>query len=239
MTPLRNIRFRPRLVPSVAAAVFIVITIGLGSWQTHRAEEKLKLQEKKEHFASLPPIPLPGKNFDGGEYSQRAVFVVGEFLPAMSLYIDNRIYRGQAGYHVVTPLKVQGAGDHVLVNRGWIPAGTDRSRLPVVATSAGTIKIEGIAVAPPSNAYELAPDTTPGPLRQNLVLPRIASDFRLDLRPIVLLQTSDTADGLVRDWPKPSAGADVNRAYALQWYAMALVAFVLWLALNFKQKAMT
>lgn len=40
----------------------------------------------------------------------------------------------------------------------------------------------------------------------------------------VVQQTSSAADGLVRDWPAPSAGVDRHRGYAVQWYALAALA---------------
>jgi surfeit locus 1 family protein len=44
------------------------------------------------------------------------------------------------------------------------------------------------------------------------------------LAPWVAQQTSPAADGLVRDWPALGAGADRHRGYAVQWYALAVVA---------------
>ena len=236
MMSIHALRFVPRPVPTLAAALFMALTIGLGNWQTQRAEEKLEVQHRMERSSDLAPVMLPAVDIDIGQLAQRRVFAMGEFLPAKTLYIDNRVYQGQPGYHVVTPLRLQGSGAHVLVNRGWVAVGRDRGRLPAVVTPEGLVRIEGMAVVPPGSVYELAPDTTPGPLRQHLVLARIASELSLELQPVVLQQTSSAPDGLVRDWPKPSAGADVNRAYALQWYAMALAALVMWLVFSSKRR---
>ena len=54
--------------------------------------------------------------------------------------------------------------------------------------------------------------------------------------PVAIEQRSASADGLDRNWPDPASGAERNRAYALQWYAMALVGVVLWISLNLKKK---
>jgi cytochrome oxidase assembly protein ShyY1 len=55
------------------------------------------------------------------------------------------------------------------------------------------------------------------------------------LQPIVVQQTSDADDGLARDWPRPDAGVDKHRIYALQWYSFAALAAVLYVFLSFKR----
>jgi surfeit locus 1 family protein len=59
--------------------------------------------------------------------------------------------------------------------------------------------------------------------------------MKLAMQPVVVLQTGKAPDGLVRDWPKPDAGVNTHRAYALQWYVMAVLAVALWLGLNLKK----
>ena len=87
-------------------------------------------------------------------------------------------------------------------------------------------------MVPQGSPYQLAADATSGPLRQHLVPQRIAEETGLALQPIVMLQTSAAADGLVRDWPKPDAGVNTHLAYALQWYVMAFVIAAMWIGLN-------
>ncbi|SRR5712691_8153781 len=139
-----------------------------------------------------------------------------------------------AGYHVLTPLAIEGGDAHVLVNRGWIAAG-DRSRLPAVSTPAGVQTIEGTAVVPGRRFIELAPETANGALRQNLVIEREQERLALRLQPFVIEQTSDAQDGLARVWERPDAGAERNRGYALQWYSFALLAAILYVVLNFRR----
>jgi len=69
----------------------------------------------------------------------------------------------------------------------------------------------------------------------NLVLERYAKWSGLDLLPVVLQQTNDTGDRLVRDWPRPDFGIEKHKAYALQWYALAAVTVILYVVLNLKR----
>jgi cytochrome oxidase assembly protein ShyY1 len=52
---------------------------------------------------------------------------------------------------------------------------------------------------------------------------------------VVVLLTSDAPDGLVRAWERPDAGANTNRAYALQWYALAVLTAALYVGFGFRQ----
>jgi surfeit locus 1 family protein len=228
-------RFVPGPIPTLAALLVCLLTISLGNWQSRRAAEKMTLQARLDTHARLQPIELGQRQLEPSILAERPVTARGSFLADRTLFIDNRIFRGTPGYHVVTPLRIDGGPMHVLVNRGWIAAGPSRSRLPVVSTPESGVVIEGLAVVPLGQPFELAPDATDGPLRQNLIPERIAMEMNLMIQPIVVLQTSAAGDGLVREWPKPDAGVNTHRAYALQWYVMAVLTVCLWIGLNLRK----
>lgn len=229
--------FRPGLVPSFAAAGFIALTLALGVWQTRRAEEKIALGLKLDEAAKRPVLSVPSERADAEGFERRRVAARGRFLARTTLFLDNHVFRGTAGYQVFTALKLEGGGDvEVLVKRGWIAAG-DRSRLPRVLTPQGLQTIEGTAVVPSSRFLELAPEAASGALRENLVLPREEKRLGLKLQPFVIEQTSDAPDGLVRVWERPDTGVERHRSYALQWYSFAALVAVLYVALGFKRAA--
>jgi surfeit locus 1 family protein len=72
---------------------------------------------------------------------------------------------------------------------------------------------------------------------QNLVLARYAKWSGLKLQPIVLQQTSEADDGLLRVWGRPDTGADKHRGYAFQWYALAMTILIVYVALSFRRSA--
>ena len=225
--------FRPGLATSVAAAAFIALTVSFGDWQTRRAEEKLELSRKIEQSTRGPLLSIPSTQLAAVEFERRRVSARGRFAARATLFLDNKVLRGVAGYHVLTPLRLEGGDLHVLVDRGWIAAG-ERSRLPAVPAPEGVQTIEGIAVVPGRRYIELAPEAASGPLRQNLVLEREEKRLALRLQPFVIEQTSDAQDGLAREWERPDTGVDRHRSYALQWYSFAVLAAILYVALSFK-----
>jgi len=197
--------FRPGWLPTLAAAAFIALTIALGGWQTRRAEEKLEAGRRIDEAARGPVLSVPASRADVASFERRRVVARGIFVARDTFFLDNKIMHGVAGYQILTPLRPESGGVHVLVNRGWIGAG-DRSRLPGVSTPEGLQTIEGEAVVPSSRFLELAPEQGDGPLRENLVLAREEGRLGLTLQPFVIQQTSDARDGLVREWERPDTG---------------------------------
>jgi surfeit locus 1 family protein len=221
-------------MPSLAAAVFIALTIALGAWQTRRAEEKLEAGRRVDEMARAPALQVPATRIEPAGVERRRVAARGTFVALGTFFLDNKTMRGVAGYHVVTPLRLDGGGPAVLVNRGWIAAG-ERSRLPEVPTPEGVQTIEGVAVVPSSRFLELAPESESGRMRENLVVSREERRLGLSLQPFVIEQTSDAGDGLVRSWERPDTGADRHRSYALQWYSFAALAAALYVVLGFRR----
>jgi cytochrome oxidase assembly protein ShyY1 len=70
---------------------------------------------------------------------------------------------------------------------------------------------------------------------QNANAAGIAQAAGIKIIPLMLEQTSDTQDGLVRDWPLPSAGVERHRGYAFQWYGLAATALIFFVVTGFRR----
>jgi surfeit locus 1 family protein len=70
---------------------------------------------------------------------------------------------------------------------------------------------------------------------QNLDLDRYAAAYNIDLQPLVLQQSNESGDGLVRAWRRPDTGVDRHRAYALQWFVMSGMIAVLYLGFHVRR----
>src|SRR5215475_8482130 len=132
-------RFRPTLWPTLALAVFVAATVGLGDWQRHRSAEKAALRGQNELAAHQQPLELTAASADVATLRFRSVRASGEFDGRRQVLIDNKVHAGRPGFDVVTPLKLAGGDRYVLVDRGWIAQGARRSELPQVPPPAGRI----------------------------------------------------------------------------------------------------
>ncbi|MDM4767582.1 SURF1 family protein [Pelomonas sp. SE-A7] len=208
-----------RWVVLAAALVGVVVTARLGWWQLDRAAEKKALQtalDAGERAAPLPasalleqPMPL-----------HRKVKLRGEWLADHTVFLDNRHMQGRSGFFAVTPLKLEGRDEFVLVQRGWLPVDPrQHDKLPQLETPAGLVDVEGRVAATPSRAYQLG-EAGAGSIRQNLDPAAYARETGLKLLPLAVWQTAG-ADSLPRDWPAPDLGLSKHYGYAFQWFALA------------------
>src|SRR5450432_3829964 len=101
--------FRPSLAPTLAAVLGVVITALLGNWQLNRAAEKARLQERIEQAGRHAPIHLGAAQLDLAEVVYFQVEATGQFKRDATVYIDNRVRNGIAGYEIITPLRVEGS----------------------------------------------------------------------------------------------------------------------------------
>ena len=228
-------QFAPGMWPTLAALFFFVLTLWLGNWQSGRAETKRALQARYDVAVREAPIHVGSTLLDRDSVLYRKLEVRGVFDPTHTILLDNRIYNGVAGYHVLTPLIIEGGSLAILVNRGWVAVGRSREQIPLPPTPHGLVRIEGMAVDPHSRYLELMHAPPQGRVWQNLDFARYATTTRLSLQPLLLLQTSPLADGLQRDWPRPDTGVSMHVSYAIQWYSLATTLAVLWLVLNVKR----
>lgn len=239
MHPLRlrvgDWEFAPGLWPTLAALLFFGLTLWLGNWQTERAETKRVLQAHYDAATLEAPIHVGSTLLDASSVLHQRLEVRGVFDETHTILLDNRVHNGVAGYHVLTPLKIEGDQRAILVNRGWVAIGRSRNQLPTLMMPAGQIRLEGMAADPYSRYVELAHADPQGRVWQNLDFDRYAERYGLPLQPVLLMQTSEEKDGLLRAWSRPDSGVSMHVSYAVQWYSLAATLVVLWLVLNVKR----
>lgn len=223
------IRFRLRWIPLCATLIVAAAGIALGQWQTHRAQEKLAIQQKMAERELSPPLTVLTSLTTADADEFRQVKLRGEFVQGWTVYLENRPYQGGIGFYVLTPFKIAGSDQAIVVARGWAPRNAaDRTRVPPAPVPVGEVQVEGILRSDAGHVLQLgrADAPAPGAILQNLDMPAYAKASGLTLLPLVVEQTGRADDMLVRDWPAPSLGIDRHRGYAVQWYALAAMALV-------------
>ena len=223
---LRPARFWLLSAASVAA---MLLTASLGVWQLSRAAQKIALQQSIVERQQMPI--LDGAELVAGRAEvllQRRAVLRGTWLAKQTVFLDNRQMNGKPGFFVVTPLRLEGSGAVIVVQRGWVQRSfTDRAQLPPVPTDASRVQIEGRIAPPPSKLYAFA-GADQGVIRQNLDLRQYAEEIGLAVLPVSLLQSGSSADGLLRDWPRVEAGVEKHYGYAFQWFALSALITMLY-----------
>lgn len=228
---------RPR--PAQWAFVALTVLIGaacirLGLWQLDRLEERRQNNQAVAAKLEQPVIDLTAGTDPTTDLTYRRLRARGTLDAAHEILLSNRSYSGQAGVHLVTPLRIEGTGSAILVDRGWIPAsqaGEDERRAFLLR---GPIDVSGIgrpSQAEPSIALLADPTAAPGSASllqwRFLHVPSIQQQVPYELLPVVLEATEPIGGQTL---PKLQTELDLSEgshmSYAIQWFAFAIISFL-------------
>jgi len=224
-----------RWLVAAAAAATALVTASLGVWQLGRAAQKealLAQRADREHLAAVDTPALLSALRGGMGYAllDRAAVLRGQWVAEATVYLDNRPMDGRAGFIVVTPLRLPGSDQVLLVQRGWVPRRLDdRTALPALVTESGEVDVQGRLAPPPSHLFALGADAG-GPIRQNIDLTAYGAEWKLHPLPVSLQQT-DPPDGqglLVRHWPHVGLDVQKHYGYAFQWFGLCTLTVILY-----------
>lgn len=233
--------FKIALLPGIAFVCLLTSLIALGIWQLHRAEQKQALLELQQQRIQDPALRLSADSgTDAEALRYRKVIVQGSYDAEHQFLIDNQIVNGHAGFYVLTPYIIGNSERALLVNRGWVPAGADRSVLPDVTMQADAEMVSGRINHFPSVGIKLAGAEIPSEgwpavvqVADSKVLAKRLGyallDFQMEL-------DAGEPNGYSREWKTAAAmPPEKHLAYAFQWFGLALTLVIIFVWLSCKQ----
>lgn len=230
--------FKPGLWPTLVIIIFLPIFLWLGIWQLDRAEEKRQLYSQQQEQIDKGTLII-NKSLTASEIIQyQPVQVTGKFLTDKIIFLDNKPYNGVHGYHVITPLQIEGTEETILINRGWVAMRVRREQLPVIETSDKKQVITGMAKIPSSSFKlgEVINENVQWPWRiQWLEIDSIEKQLNLKLQPFIVLQDKQDNEKLIRDWIMVVSPVEKNISYAVQWFSLATALLVIFIVVNTKK----
>jgi surfeit locus 1 family protein len=231
--------FRPRWLPTLIFGLAVAAFVALGLWQIGRAAEKAQQARDLSAQGSLAAFPL-GQDLVAAEpLRYRSLMATGVYEAGGQILLEGRRHAGKTGFHVVTPLRISGGETQVLVNRGWIP-GDDHGAPTSAPVPAGPVRVTGVAhiPAPPALALHSGPDaaTSWGGRWPYLTIELYRATVARPVQPVVILLDPSAEAGFVRDWPKEMPKEGMHLAYAVQWFAFALIALAIWVRLSLETR---
>jgi len=219
---------------SLVSFTLLTLCLCLGLWQIGRMQEK---EELLERFSHPMDVELQEAIARRGLYAH--VRARGRYRTGWHLLLDNKILDGRPGVHVLS-LFDPDSGLPILVNRGWLPLSPDRRILPDIPTPAGRLDINGILNSPPAGGVRLGdPDTLDGLSGTRLItyleIGELASALGENLSPwMIQLDEGDSSGFAGRDWKPTVMQPEQHAAYALQWFALAMMIAIYWIRSGLK-----
>lgn len=227
--------FKPSIKLTLVLLVLALVFARMGLWQTERKSEKQQLLQR---FDNAPILNIEDALAQNALFAR--VEAHGHYDSRRHVLLDNKIDKGRAGVHVLTPFELQD-GRQILVNRGWLPLPPDRRSLPGVPTDSGLTTIRGILNKPSEGGQRIGnPDILVADEWPQLVtyleIDSVGSVLDVNLVPWLLqLDAADESGFEGRQWKAAVMGPEVHGAYAVQWFGLSLAAFAIWIALGVRR----
>lgn len=230
-----------RLGFAVAALAGIALFASLGQWQWGRAKQKQQmLVETAEMLQVRDAVSLDGI-VDAPVRDFAWVEGHGHFDARGPLLLDNQQREGRTGVRVFRIFVTEPRGLPLLVDLGWLPLPPDRT-LPTIDPIEGRIAVRGLLMPPPSAGLALGTGIAPagaGWLLTRIDMAAIAAATGLSVPPAprVLRLDPDLPLGYTRDLDilPNTLPPEKHRGYAVQWWALAITVFVVWLVLSLRR----
>jgi surfeit locus 1 family protein len=235
-----NREFAPPAWSVALAALGLAVFVSLGYWQLGRAHEKQALFDAFMQ-GSQDTVDASGLGFDELARYQH-VRLRGAYDATRQILLDNMpSVTGRPGFRVLTPFERADGRGGVLVDRGWVPLGATREDLPDVTVGVREREVSGILDVLPIPGMRVGPAAAPGSegWPRVLLFPTeadVESALGIDVEPRIVLLDAGAPDGFERKWrPALGFGPERHLGYAIQWFAFALVAMVIFIALNLRR----
>lgn len=232
-----------RVATSARMLLLLVLLLGaaavcvrLGMWQLDRAEvrgaaaDREAAGEDAARAAALTDVVAPQTALSG-DHEGRLVEVTGTFDAADELLVVDRLLDDDAGYLVLTPLRVPAADGAVLpVVRGWVADVDDAERLAPLPT--GPVTVTGYLRSGEQAGRTGLPDGQVSTISPAELVNRWGGPIYSGY--VVVAESDPPQDPALAVLPPPSTetGLDLrNLAYALQWWIFGGFALLLWVRL--------
>ena len=222
----------------LAGVILFGLLVNLGFWQLGRAGEKTALESRWEARAAMPAVapeallPEAPSIETAGALADRQVRWQASFTANDYLLLENRLHRGRVGYHVIA-LADSDSG-LVPLNLGWLAGDPSRRTTPIPTLPEGSVVIEGRIYVPSGTPIMMQKPEPPARLPATVqtlywddwqrsleaLSGRTVFPFEVRIRP-------DSPHALVAEWAVVNQSPSQHIGYAVQWFAMAAVLFII------------
>ena len=220
---------------TVAFAVFAVtVSLGciwLGIWQIQRHNERQQANALIIARLVEAPIELRALRQDSVVRFKR-VRVTGRYDYANEMVLTSRGRHGAPGVHVITPLKIESNDSSILVNRGWAYAPDGMTvDLALFREDSNDVVVDGFLDDFSTAPIAVTTSSVTNGIRR-LDYDSIRARLSYPLARVIVVQRADSGEFVAVDKghpvraDPPPLDAGPHRAYAVQWFAFALVGMV-------------
>lgn len=216
-----------KILAFVALAVGLAaLFVRLGFWQLDRRTERREQNAAIGARLEMPPMRfdslVTAGDGDTSTYTNRRTTVIGLPDTANEFVVTGRSRNGSPGVHIFTPLKVDGLGRAVLVNRGWVYA-PDAATVDLARWREQRGAFTGYtARVPAPEAATIVKNRGMRPLTVHGVERLLPYGFE----PLYVVAADSAGENAPVRLPPPALDEGPHLSYAIQWFAFAATAII-------------
>ena len=215
---------RARILLLTFLGVTALACARLGFWQLARLRERRASNATAAAARALPVVDLNAAA--GGPLGHRRVQASGEYDFEREMVVRAQSLREQPGVHVVTPLRLDGRPEAVLVLRGFVPAADAVTADLGALAEPGPRRVEGVAL-PLASGGGLPLERNGTLTWRRLDLAELRARLPYPVLDVVLVQAPDSSlPRYPRRVEPPPLDDGPHGSYAIQWFAFGLIAIV-------------
>lgn len=218
------------VVSTIVALLAIVILLKLGFWQLQRATEKQQIQQELARQGDKATEDFTSVAQAGSWANFTRTLLTGSVHAERVLLWDNRVVNGKVGYEVLAPVTTPRG--IVLANFGWVADISYRQSLPEINLPEMVSELSVELYLPKTNP--LVNETNKGDenwpkVIQQPELETIGGLLRTELLPTMAFVQESEIFGLHNNYRPVTMGPEKHRAYALQWFGLAVACTLIYL----------
>jgi len=223
----------------ITVLVFFVL-VKLGFWQNSRALEKeqrlsqIELLSSQQATSLEQLITLANKSNSFQSVNDFPVVITGKFDQSQVFLLDNQANKGRLGYRAYQVAVTDKYA--VLVNLGWVQGSINRQEIPQVKALSGEYQFKGHVrlIEKGILLQEQVFSSVTWPLRvQQIELDKFSTLIGRQLLPFVVYLDKNEPLGFEKNWHPIVMPPEKHRAYAFQWFSLALAWLLLMLWAKF------
>ncbi len=221
-----KIHFKPMLWPSIFSILIFAMLISFGTWQVKRLFWKEALIQDYLMQSKSNPITVPNELDKSSINEFKSIMILGSFMHDNEIYITGKTYEGNAGFHVVTPFKMEN-NKLVLINRGWVSESYKNPDKRKFSLTKGLVKLKGIIRHPQQKGYFVPENDGKNGFWFTIIPEQIFDHINITSNPIIdnyyidALRISKKLTLPIGVDGEPKF-RNQHLSYAITWYGLAL-----------------
>jgi surfeit locus 1 family protein len=214
--------------------------VKLGFWQSDRALQKEQRIATIAQLSQTQALSVEQVLSETNEINDLPVMMNGEFDNEIIFLLDNQTNKGQLGYRVYQVFN--SANKAVLVNLGWVLGSINRQEIPDIQAITGKFQLSGHVrkIEQGIMLMEQVLVKNTWPLRvQQIELDKFSTLISRQLLPFVVYLDKTESVGYEKNWQPIVMPPEKHRAYAFQWFSLAVawLLLMIWASIKFGKES--